>query len=51
MLARIDLASVPEPSRPYVQRFLDLIRDEPWVFGLPMGGEREFLAESRARAP
>ena len=45
MLARLDPANVPEVSKPFVQRFLDLIRDEPWVFGLPVGGEREFLAE------
>ena len=45
MLARLDPATVPEASKPFVQRFLDLIRDEPWVFGLPVGGEREFLAE------
>ena len=30
---------------PYVQRFLDLIKDEPWVFGIPVGGERSFLSE------
>jgi methyltransferase (TIGR00027 family) len=45
MIARIDMATVPEVAKPYLQRFLDLIKDEPWVFGLPMDGEREFLAE------
>jgi methyltransferase (TIGR00027 family) len=45
MLAHIDIANVPDPVKRFVQRFLDLIRDEPWVFGLPVGGEREFLAE------
>ena len=45
MLARLDLANVPAPARPFVQRFLDLIRDEPWVFGVPASGEREYLAE------
>ena len=44
MLERLDPATVPEASKPFVQRFLDLIRDEPWVFGLPVDGEREFLA-------
>ena len=44
MLARLDPATVPEASKPYVQRFLDLIKDEPWVFGMPVGGEREFLS-------
>jgi methyltransferase (TIGR00027 family) len=45
MIARIDMAAVPEASKPYLQRFLDLIKDEPWVFGLPVGGEREYLRE------
>ena len=45
MLARIDVANVPTPLGPLVQRFLDLIRDEPWRFGLPVGGERAFLGE------
>ena len=45
MIARIDLANVPEAARPFVQRFLNLTRDEPWVFGLPLGSEREFLRE------
>lgn len=45
MLARLDPASLPEPMRPAMQRFFDLIRDEPWVFGLPLSGEREFLRE------
>jgi methyltransferase (TIGR00027 family) len=46
MLARLDIATVPASARASVQRFLDLIRDEPWVFGLPVGGEREFLRAS-----
>ena len=45
MLARIDMASIPEAQKPFVQRFLNLIKDEPWVFGIPVGREREFLAE------
>jgi hypothetical protein len=45
MLSRIDLAAVPEAARAYLQRFLDLIKDEPWVFGLPLGDERAFLAD------
>jgi methyltransferase (TIGR00027 family) len=45
MIARIDMANVPEAAKPFVQRFLDLTRNEPWVFGLPVGGEREFLGE------
>lgn len=45
MIARIDMATVPEVAKRFVQRFLDLTRHEPWIFGLPMGGEREFLRE------
>jgi methyltransferase (TIGR00027 family) len=44
-IAKIDLATAPEAFKPFLTRFLDLIRDEPWVCGLPVGGEREFLAE------
>lgn len=45
MLRSLDLARTPDAFKPYVQRFLDLIRDEPWVFGISPGGERAFLAE------
>ena len=45
MLRNIDWATVPDSFKPYVQRFLDLIKDEPWVFGIPVGGERAFLSE------
>ena len=43
MIARIDMATVPEAAKPFVERFLKLTRDEPWIFGLPVGREREFL--------
>jgi methyltransferase (TIGR00027 family) len=45
MLAKIDLNNVPAAARPYLQRFLDLIKDEPWVFGIPLGTEASFLGE------
>ena len=32
-------------SKVFVERFLNLIKDEPWVLGLPVGGEREFPGE------
>jgi methyltransferase (TIGR00027 family) len=44
MLANIDLNTVPAAARAFINRFLDLIKDEPWVFGFPVGGERELLA-------
>src|SRR5215218_5859837 len=39
------MTKVPEAAKPFLQRFLDLTRDEPWIFGLPLRGEREYLAE------
>ena len=45
MIAAIDMANVPAAAKPFVERFLNLTRHEPWVFGLPVGGEREFLGE------
>ena len=43
MIAKIDLDKVPAAARPAVQRFLDLVKDEPWIFGLPDNAEREYL--------
>jgi methyltransferase (TIGR00027 family) len=45
MIAAIDMDKVPASARAYVQRFLDLIKDEPWVFGIPLGAVGEFLGE------
>lgn len=39
----LDIEKVPPPARPTIERFLKLIEFEPWVFGIPLGGEREFL--------
>ena len=44
-IARIDLATAPPVAKAFLERFLKLTKDEPWIFGLPMGGEREFLSE------
>ena len=44
-LKQIDLASIPPVARPSFERFLSMIRDEPWLFGFPVGGEKEFLAD------
>jgi methyltransferase (TIGR00027 family) len=43
-LASSRLDAVPVLAQPAFQRFLNLIKDEPWVFGLPVDGERDFLA-------
>src|SRR4029078_9327573 len=45
MIAAIDMTKVPEAAKPFLQRFLNLTRNEPWIFGLPVGGERDFLGE------
>lgn len=42
-LKTIDITAIPPPARPPVERFLELTRSEPWVFGIPLGGETEFL--------
>jgi methyltransferase (TIGR00027 family) len=44
-IAAIDKANVPEAAKPFVQRFTNLLRDEPWLSGLPVGTEREYLRE------
>src|SRR5690606_13489160 len=44
-LEQIDLASVPPPARRSLERFLSMIRDEPWLFGFPIDGTEGFLAE------
>ena len=44
-IKQIDLASIPPVARPSLERFLNMIRDEPWLFGFPVGGEKEWLAE------
>jgi len=44
-IKQIDLASIPPAARAGLERFLNLIKDEPWVFGIPVDGEKELLAE------
>ena len=46
MLKNIDMAQVPPSSKPYVDQFFELIKDEPWVFGIPVDGERAFLSDA-----
>lgn len=45
MVARMDPANVPPAARPFLQRFQDLISNEPWRFGFPVDGERAYLEE------
>jgi len=42
-LKALDIQKIPPPARASIERFLDLIRLEPWVFGIPLGSESEFL--------
>jgi len=39
----IDLEKMPPVARPQIQRILNLIRHEPWVFGIPLDTEKAFL--------
>jgi len=43
-IQRIDLASMPAMARASTERFLDMIRDEPWLFGIPLDEEKSYLA-------
>jgi methyltransferase (TIGR00027 family) len=43
-IQRIDLANIPEAARASTERFLDMIHDEPWLFGIPMDEEKSYLA-------
>lgn len=40
----IDIEKIPAAARPSIERLLSLIRHEPWVFGIPLDKEQEFLA-------
>ena len=42
-IALLKTLDVPEAAKAYTNRFLDTIRDEPWLSGLPVDGEREYL--------
>ena len=44
-IKQIDLAAVPPAARPGLERFLNMTRNEPWVFGFTVGREQEWLAE------
>jgi methyltransferase (TIGR00027 family) len=43
MIRSIDLSVMPPAARPFAERFLHLTRDEPWQFGFPFRGEREYI--------
>jgi methyltransferase (TIGR00027 family) len=43
MIRSIDLRLLPAPMRAFAERFLYLTRDEPWLFGIPARGERDYI--------
>jgi methyltransferase (TIGR00027 family) len=43
--ATVDLTQLPEAAKQAIGRLLKLTAGEPWIFGLPDAGEREFLAK------
>jgi methyltransferase (TIGR00027 family) len=44
-IARIDITKVPEDAKAFVEQFLSVTRHEPWIFGLPLDGERDYLRD------
>jgi methyltransferase (TIGR00027 family) len=40
----LDLEKLPAMARPPFERILKMIEHEPWVFGIPLDTEREFLS-------
>ena len=44
-IQRIDLASIPAAARAPTERFLDMIRDEPWLSGIALDEEKSYLAD------
>jgi methyltransferase (TIGR00027 family) len=44
-IQRVDLAKIPEAAQPSTERFMDMIRNEPWLFGIPLGEEKAFLSK------
>lgn len=45
VIPTIDVMQLPTEQRAGVQRFLDMIAQEPFRFGLPLDGEREYLRQ------
>jgi methyltransferase (TIGR00027 family) len=42
-ITNVNLDEVPDAGRAFVQRFLHLVRDEPFRFGFPVGEERQYI--------
>lgn len=44
-LKHINLSMIPPAARASFERFVRLTENEPWVFGFPVGAEREWLSD------
>jgi len=44
-IAQLRTLEMPAAAKAFASRFLSMIQDEPWLSGLPVGGEREYLRE------
>jgi methyltransferase (TIGR00027 family) len=44
VISRLDVDRIPAEKRPALQRVLKMNKQEPWIFGLPDLGEREYLS-------
>jgi methyltransferase (TIGR00027 family) len=44
-IAQLKTLDMPAAAKAYANRFLSMIQDEPWLSGLPVDGEREYLDE------
>lgn len=45
MFNKADTKNANPMAKRIMQRFQDMIRDEPWIFGFPLEREREYLGE------
>jgi methyltransferase (TIGR00027 family) len=43
--SNVDIGALPDAVKIAIERFRRMIAAEPWIFGLPDDGEKEFLAE------
>lgn len=44
-IAQLKTLEMPPVAKAFADRFLSMIQDEPWLSGLPVDGEREYLRE------
>lgn len=43
LMREFDFSKLPASAQEGAKRFRDMMSGEPWIFGLPLGGEKEFL--------